>query len=322
MADEQKRARRSRLWVGTSQCPEEDQHHDEDYYSQWASDIATDVKSECEWYCGQFERGEQGRAHLQFTVYFTNAVGMRHVKELCGGIWPQPPHLEIAKGNAESNKRYCSKDDGRLGVGAEVGIMPRQGKRKDLEEIYHRLRHDGEGIRSVADGFAGQYMRYSRSFEKARDFHEAKAKERFGILLYGESGTGKSRNAGHIIGEREFYDKCLHKWWDGYDGEEVVIWDDFDWEGERLREFLRLFDWRPARIQKKGATCQINTTMFVFTSNETIDTWWPEASEAHRRALERRFKFIVNIQDGDVARFEKGTEEDWLECGLLKLFSF
>ena len=52
-----------------------------------------------------------------------------------------------------------------------------------------------------------------------------------GLWLWGPPNTGKSYKARDIsekqFGETPFIKDC-NKWWDGYDGEKVVVLDDVD----------------------------------------------------------------------------------------------
>lgn len=89
------------------------------------------------------------------------------------------------------------------------------------------------------------------------------------VILWGASGTGKTRTA-----TEEFPDAYLltkpnadgNVWFDGYDGEDVVIIDEFyGWIKYDL--LLRICDRYPLQVPVKGAMVQFKATTIVFTSN-------------------------------------------------------
>lgn len=309
---------RNRFWFGTAQVPEILQGENEQFFDDRIEELEEEVveHKSIKWFVGQYERGDGGRCHLQFGVYFENAVRREFVSEALN--WPSRPHLEVARGSASDVRVYCSKPGGRAcSTWIEVGEAPAQGKRKDLEEVYRRLRHDGEKVVAVADEYSGQYMRYSRSFERARALRAVQSMERTGILIWGPTGTGKSRNADAIAGA-EAYDKDDSKWWDGYTGEPVVIWDDFDSNEYAVGAFLKLFDRRPTRLQVKGGSGRNETKLFIFTSNVPLEEWWPGDNGRHREAVYRRFNFICHLGQEELS-WEKGDEEEWLRLGHPKI---
>ena len=76
------------------------------------------------------EVGKSGTPHLQGYVYWTNPRAFNSMKKLL----PRA-HWEIAKSCAADNKKYCSKDDDYF----EIGEMPSQGKRTELNEVKDRI---------------------------------------------------------------------------------------------------------------------------------------------------------------------------------------
>jgi len=78
---------------------------------------------ECQYAIVGEERGQGGTEHLQAYICFDRAVPARRVRD----VLPRA-HIEAAKGSAQQNKVYCSKD----GCFEETGHLPKQGARSDL----------------------------------------------------------------------------------------------------------------------------------------------------------------------------------------------
>lgn len=312
---------KSRFWFGTAQVLEADQKHDAEWYGEKLKrfeHVIPDIGAS--WFVGQYERGEQGRAHLQFAIYFSNARKRKVVGEM--DCWDQPPHLEPAKGTAVQIAAYCGKEDGRIAGPIEVGVRPMQGNRTDLHDIYRELRTEGKSIVEVADSYPGQFMRCGRMFANASLFFRPPAEKRWFILLYGPTGTGKSRNARSILHGEPYYNHGGFKWWDGYQGERNVVFDDFSWEGAPAKELLRLGDWDPAMVQTKGGHIHHRSKWFIFTSNEAVEEWYEGGIRpGTRAALEGRFKYIIYIGT-DVVVFDKGNEQDFRLDGFNKINDF
>ena len=79
----------------------------------------------CRYLCYGKEVGESGTPHLQGYVYFDNRRSVKGIVKVLRG------HVEVAKGNAEQNAAYCSKD----GDFFERGDRPCQGKRTDIDAV-------------------------------------------------------------------------------------------------------------------------------------------------------------------------------------------
>lgn len=117
-----------------------------------------------------------------------------------------------------------------------------------------------------------------------------------GVWIRGSPGAGKS----HLVETKypDAYRKPQNKWWDGYQGEEVVILEDLD--GPYLNHYLKVWadKWR-ASGEVKGATVPLMHKMLVVTSNYSIREIVEMGSKSDHsvdlvlvEALERRFKVI------------------------------
>ncbi len=68
----------------------------------------------------------------------------------------------------------------------------------------------------------------------------------------------------------------LTKWWDGYSGQDAVVFDEF--YGQLPYQFmLRVLDRYPLQVETKGGMAELTATNFYFTSNLAYDDWWFKA---------------------------------------------
>lgn len=92
-----------------------------------------------------------------------------------------------------------------------------------------------------------------------------------GIWIQGPTGTGKTYWA-REFGEQHggLYIKEQNKWWDGYDGEKVVVLDDLDIGA--LCHFLKIWgDRASCKGEVKGGIVWLNYDYFIVTSNYSIE---------------------------------------------------
>ena len=102
-----------------------------------------------------------------------------------------------------------------------------------------------------------------------------------GLWFYGSPNTGKSFRA-REISLKEFgqnpYLKDANKWWDGYEGEKVVVLDDLDptfTSMPGLTNKLKVWtDRYPVNGEIKGGTIPLEHDIFIVTSNYRPHEVW------------------------------------------------
>lgn len=226
------------------------------------------------------EHGKSGTPHLQGFVYFATLKSRSQVAAYLGGR----AHLEPLRGTPSQAADYCRKD----GDTFESGELPRQGKRSDLDEVREHL-EAGEGMRHVV-----KLCRSASSLRVAAAWlthHEPARRTKPNVTWYfGPTGCGKSRKVAAAIDTLNL-DAYWHtgtKWFDGYDGEPVAVFDDFRAEQCKFAFLLRLLDRYPLRVEVKGGFRQWRPDHIYFTSPfPPEELFRGEASEDLRQLLRR-----------------------------------
>lgn len=194
-------------------------------------------------------------------------------------------HWEIQKGNFDEASDYCKKD----GDFYEFGIKPMNQKRK------------GEaGKQSIEERWelakAGRFEELPPEMIKTYEYIYRKnlevedRDELDNEWVCGPSGCGKSRYVRDNY--PVFYTKGMNKWWDGYNGEEVVLLDDFDpTHGEFLAYFLKIWaDHYAFNAEVKGGMLKIRPKKIIVTSQYPLEACFKSNEDIE--AISRRFKLI------------------------------
>jgi len=234
----------------------------------------------------QLEEGDSGTPHIQGYVSFTKRCSLSTLKAL----FPRA-HWEVAKGSADQNKKYCTKEP-RLAGPFEMGKAPAPGKRNDLDEVKASL-DGGMSILDLTDQYFASCAKNLRFFERYKMLHTPPRCEKTKCrVLWGPTGTGKSHTA-----NTEYpgaYWKCHGNWWDGYCGQETVVIDEFyGWLSYSF--MLRLLDKYPLIVETKGGHVSFTSAMVVITSNKHPKDWYDPITCPYA-PLERRLESITQIQ--------------------------
>lgn len=245
----------------------------------------------CKYLCFGIEVGESGTPHLQGYVEFKNPRAFTAVCKLLKG------HVELRKGTAKQASDYCKKD----GKFEEFGVMSNpNGKRKDYDAIKEGV-IEGKGIKDMLlDGVIGDTFtlsfaeRISKYLEPSRDW-ECKI-----IWLYGETGTGKSKWAKEYVKEKSYWKaNRSDKWWDGYDGQDIVWIDDLRGDWCKFHDMLTYADMYEVKVEVKGGYRQLRCNEIIVTCPYRPEDVWKNQEDM--KQLIRRIKSILYFtKDGTV----------------------
>ncbi len=251
----------------------------------------------------QLERGVEGTEHFQGYVQFEKYHRLSKLKKLS----PRA-HWERRRGTHEQAKEYCTKEDTRVQgpfeKGTEIQVEP--GKRNDLLAIKRKL---DEGSKETAiaqdEEFFGTWCRHYKAFERYKRLctNNLRTWLTYVIVYWGPPGVGKTRRARAEAGplENQYW---LAKpkgnqgcWWDGYDGQDTVVIDEFyGWISRDL--MCRLCDAMPLLVETKGGSTPFLAKKIIITSNSQPADWWPRVGlGAMRRRLEGDLGEIVLMNE-------------------------
>jgi hypothetical protein len=249
---------------------------------------------DCEYCVVGEEVGESGTPHLQGYMKFAKKKSLKKIGDELTKLLGKRPHIEPCRGGPKKAIEYCMKD----GKVTEWGEKPKQGKRSDIEHAAEMIR-SGARMIEVADEHPGTFVRYSRGLEKLKALHDKESAEDWRdvevTLLTGPTGCGKTRKAMEAKCEDGRSPYKIQgsdlKWWDGYEGESVIVIDEYA-NNLKIDALLGLLDGYKKRLEIKGGTTWARWTKVFITTN--LFVLHEQAKDAHREALERRISKTIS----------------------------
>lgn len=232
----------------------------------------------------QLESGSQGTVHVQGYVEFQHEVGLKQLKR---EISPQA-HWERRYGTREKARDYCRKPNTRVAGPWEFGSWRDrvQGIGGGLQAVITGLKQ-GDSLDQCIDRDPEVYIRYRGGIERyaqrcLRGLSRAKRQLRI-FWYYGPTGTGKSGKLFTTPGWEGGFVKDNTKWWNDYEGQSVVLWDEFDGTTD-FRLALRWFDCWPCIVENKGGSVPlVFTTIAVSSVRHPASYYVDEHGEWRRR---------------------------------------
>lgn len=298
-----KREASSKAWCFTINNPEED-----DNPLLWA-------REHVDYLYAAPELADSGTPHWQGYLVLKKPSRLSGLKKLHEGA-----HWEKAKGTAQQNKTYCSKQQiPDVPTFVELGALPATPGEREK----NRWKHIHDLARTNAKEefvslFPSESFYSMTKFEALADHYRKPPATLDGPLehlyFYGEPGTGKSSEA-----RRRYpglYVKDCSEWWPGYNDEEVVLVEDIDPGVVKKITPATLKIWTdryPFYANNKGRNARmIRPKLFIFTSNFTLNELC--YGENHLEdAMNRRLKIVLfdnTLLDAAAKLRKKGTPRE------------
>jgi hypothetical protein len=254
-----------------------------------------DIPSEWEGYryiIYQEEIGAAGTPHYQGYIIFNNAKRLPEVK-----LVHATAHWEIRVGSHQQAKAYCSKESTRA-PGAqlvEIGDEPQQGRRSDLNEVRDMIKNN-TSMCEIADAHFGSFIRYYKGFMVYKLLCNGQRNwEPFIVVYYGAAGSGKSKEAFNSAPDA-YWKIPGNSWFDGYDGQQSIVMDDFYGSWMPFSLLLRVLDRYPLNVEVKGGCVPFVAKKIILTSNRSPVEWYPNLDLIQKKALLRRLNLVFFLQ--------------------------
>jgi len=245
-----------------------------------------------------------GTPHLQGAFVIGKQVSNSTIKS-----WPGfgRAHFEVMKGTPQQSRDYCSKEDRNF---YERGTMPQEGKRNDLKHAVEMVRGAATLKQLAQDDTASVcVVKYHRGLTVLRSLL---APVRSGppkiFWLHGRTGTGKTRAAVQIAHDKYNHDEAYWisngglRWFDGFDGQPVAIFDDFRTNQCPFAYLLRILDRYPVDVEFKGGWVKFNPHIVFITAPYPPDRMFNLRNEGDVEQLTRRLSLVMEF--GDIEDYE------------------
>lgn len=242
-------------------------------------------------------------------------------------------HHEKQKGTHRQGLEYLGKDSDIYGDPWQIGdinVTQTSAATKTMKDLRLELRthimekpFDAEWI--LQEDYL-PLMREEKAFESIRAKAMEKAIPKWQlptvICYYGKTGLGKTRTAVAkataindalglatipmaLTGSRDYFD------W--YDGQHAVVFDEFADDQMKIERFLQLTDGYAIQLDARYKKKLKNWTHVFITSQHHPQNWWPNASIEKKAALMRRFGNTPEIQAAHIINIEHPPEgSEWV----------
>lgn len=233
---------------------------------------------------------------------------------------PGQAHLELRMGTRDEARAYCMKttDPTYIDGPWEFGTWnpAGQGSRTDLIVLANHIIEHGE--MSAVMAYPHMAIRYPRGIQYLAGLcnYSTQLREVKCTLLYGPTGTGKSRFA-YDKSPEAYRKNSSGKFFDFYMGQKTIVLDEFAGKMSKVELvlLLALLDIYPLIVDVKGASRSLLCTQWYVTTNVHPRLWYDwTRREGQFDALMRRFDTIYYVPTYlhyyrvDLVRFKNWSE--------------
>lgn len=254
-------------------------------------------------YTFQRECAASGTYHIQAFIWLGTRRRRTAISELFGD--GENPHCEPCKSPRDAEK-YCRKAETRYAgpysnIEAKEVANIGQGSRTEIAAACEAIR-EGARLETVATEHSTTYVKYYRGLIQLHAIIQPKRCFKSTVLwLYGETGSGKSRCARQVAdtatanGWSSYSKSGSNKWFDGYGGDQCLIWDELT-EEFPITLLLQILDRYELQVETKGGYVNFNPKLIIITTNYSPGETFININEKHMQALHRRINHCLEFQ--------------------------
>jgi len=253
------------------------------------------------------------RDHLQGFIYLSDAKTESAARKMMEGR-----HIERQKDKATNDQSigYCKGDytnhKGEYkplnAVFKEYGTKPQQGKRTDINIVLEKIKKGNCTMRDIVSS-ATSFQSIRMAEIQLKYFEPRRNWETEVYWYYGKSKTGKTKTAYEMCKDPYI---CMetNKWWEGYDGHEDVIIDDYRTDFCSFRILLLMLDRNGFRVECKGGSRQLRAKRIFITTPKSPQDTWQHCKEEELYQLTRRITEVRHFTDTPVDIDVPDTDDD------------
>lgn len=240
--------------------------------------------------CG-YEVGAEGTPHIQGVVVWKQPKQFKAAQKLLLGTNEGCYTAKMVK-CWQANINYTQKSANLLRFEDNAA----QGNRTDLEGIGELVK-EGKRMRDIAAENPSVYIKYSRGMHALQAILIKPRTEMPRItVLWGKTGTGKSKEAREWLPNEPYvWSPAQGQWFDGYEGEKEVIFEEYRGNFP-MGMLLLLLDRYECRVQYKGGAMQFAGTNICITSPMHPKDWYCNQESDKIDQLLRRITIIKELK--------------------------